>query len=134
MRSARRSRWRRGCCAALTLPVLAGIARAADAPIHFVDAAPAAPTVEARFEEIRRRIESALVYPPLARLQRVEGTAWLHFDIAPDGTPRDIEIARSSGAASLDGAAREAVQRAAPLPWVYGRIEVPVRFVLASRR
>jgi protein TonB len=74
------------------------------------------------------------VYPPLARSERLEGEALVRFDIDAEGTPRDVVLHRSSGRPSLDRAATRAVAAAAPLPWVYGRLEVPVRFALEARR
>jgi TonB family protein len=102
--------------------------------VRVVDAVPQGPSVAARLAEIRRRIQAALVYPPLARMQRVEGEALVRFAIEHDGTTRDILLHRSSGKPSLDRAARLAVAAAEPLPWVYGRLEVPVRFELEDRR
>ena len=110
------------------------LAAADTARVRFVDAVPQGPSVAARLGEIRRRIQAALVYPPLARMQRIEGEALLRFAIEHDGMARDVVVHRSSGKPSLDRAARLAVEAAVPLPWVYGRLEVPVRFELAERR
>ena len=110
------------------------IAAADTARVRFVDAVPQGPSVAARLGEIRRRIQAALVYPPLARMQRVEGEALVRFAIEHDGTARDVVVHRSSGRPSLDRAATRAVAAAVPLPWVYGRLEVPVRFELSERR
>ena len=108
---------------------------AAEAPtVRFVDGAPQRPSAAARLAEIRRRIAAATVYPPLARLRGIEGEAVVRFDIEEDGTPSGIRVHRSSGKPSLDRAAAAAVRDAAPLPWVYGRLEVPVRFELGDRR
>jgi protein TonB len=109
-------------------------ATVAIAAVRFVDAAPAGPNVAVRLDEIRRRIQSALVYPPLARLHGVEGEAVVHFDVGRDGRARELEVAASSGAPSLDRAALRAIAAAAPLPWVYGRLVVPVRFALGETR
>jgi TonB family protein len=110
------------------------IAAVETAGVRFVDAVPLGPSVAARLAEIRRRIEAALVYPPLARLQRVEGEVLVRFEIGHDGAPREVRVFRASGKPSLDRAATRAVAAAAPLPWVYGRLEVPVRFELEERR
>ena len=112
------------------------LARAADplADVAFEDALPGLPTVDARLEEIRRRLQAALVYPPIARRIGLEGTAWLRFEIDREGAARDVAVARSSGHAVLDRAARQTVDRAGRLPWVYGRIEVPIRFSLDAPR
>ena len=71
---------------------------------------------------------------PAARSREIEGTALLRFRIENDGTPRDVTIHASSGLASLDKAATAAVSAAAPLPWVYGRLEVPIVFELETRK
>jgi TonB family protein len=110
------------------------LAAAEAAPVRFVDAVPQGPSVQERLEEIRRRIQAAVVYPPLARAELLEGEALVRFDIDTAGTPRDVVLQRSSGRPSLDAAATRAVAAAAPLPWVYGRLEVPVRFSLDARR
>jgi protein TonB len=110
------------------------VAAAKTVEVRFFDAVPPGPSVAERLEEIRRRIQAALVYPTLARLQRVEGEALLHFEVGRDGAPRELRVVRTSGKPSLDRAALRAVAAAAPLPWVYGRLEVPVRFELEERR
>jgi len=55
-----------------------------------IDAFPRGPSVEERLAEIRRRIQDAVEYPPLARRRRLEGVARVAFDAAhcldpPDG-------------------------------------------------
>jgi TonB family protein len=110
------------------------IAAAETAEVRFVDAVPLGPSVAERLGVIRGRIQAALVYPPLARLHRVEGEALVRFEIGHDGAPREVQVFRTSGKPSLDRAATRAVAAAAPLPWVYGRLEVPVRFELEDRR
>lgn len=107
-------------------------AGASDERARFVDAEPRGPSVEDRLEEIRRRLQAALEYPPIARRQGLEGVAWVRFEIDRAGTAHDVALARSSGHAVLDRAARRTVDRAGRLPWVYGRIEVPIRFSLAD--
>jgi TonB family protein len=104
--------------------------------VHAVveDAVPVPPRVEDRLRAIRERIQAAVEYPPLARLRRLEGVAQVRFAISADGRPREVAVAGSTGHAILDRAALAAVERAAPLPWVYGRLEVPVRFELSARR
>ncbi len=109
------------------------LANATAAEVRFVDAAPRGPTVAERLAEIRRRIHAAVVYPPVARLQRLEGETLVRFEIEPDGTPSAVAVHRSSGMPTLDRAASGAVHAAAPLPWVHGRLEVPVRFALEER-
>jgi protein TonB len=99
-----------------------------------VDLAPTGPSVESRLAEIRRRIQAALVYPPLARWQDRQGATLVRFEIGADGRAREVRVARSSGEPLLDAAAARAVVAAGVLPRVYGPLEVPVSFELATRR
>ena len=101
----------------------------ARSPLH-TDAVPIGPSVEARLAEIARRVQQTARYPAIARARGATGEALVAFEIEGDGTPRAIELAETSGSGSLDGAALSAVAEAAPLPFVYGRIQVPVRFSL----
>ncbi len=55
-------------------------------------------------------------YPEQARQQGIEGTVILRLTVAADGTPRDIEVARSSGHSALDSAAVTHLQRTRFLP------------------
>jgi protein TonB len=99
-----------------------------------VDLAPTGPSVESRLAEIRRRIQAALEYPPLARWQDLEGDALVRFEIGAEGRAREVRVVRSSGVPLLDEAAARAVVAAGVLPRVYGPLEVPVSFALATRR
>ena len=110
------------------------LAAAEIAEVHFVDAVPWRPGVAERLGEIRRRIQAALEYPPRARRQAVEGVSLVRFEIGHDGEAREVRLFRTSGSPSLDRAATRAVAAAAPLPWVYGRLEVPIRFELEERQ
>ncbi len=116
-------------------PVLALVALAllgADAPPP-VDAAAPGRHARERLLEIQRQVQAVAVYPPVARSRHVSGDALVSFSIDRDGTPADIRTTRSSGSALLDRAAERAVAEAAPLPWVYGEVSVPVSFVLRAR-
>jgi protein TonB len=106
----------------------------AEAHSPAVDLGPSGPSVESRLAEIRRRIEAALVYPSLARWQDQEGFTLVRFEIGADGRAHDVRVARSSGEPLLDAAAARAVVAAGVLPRVYGPLEVPVSFELATRR
>jgi len=96
------------------------------------DVVPRGPSLDERLAAIQRRVQAALVYPPLARLRRSEGTALLAFEIGADGRARGVAVAHSSGFAALDRAALRAVRSVDQLPYVYGRLEIPVRFELAA--
>jgi len=98
------------------------------APIRFEDAQPARPSVEQRLDDIRRRVQAALEYPPIARRREVTGETLLRFEIGADGRARDVEVVRSSGRELLDHAATRAVVAAGVLPRIWGPIEIPVRF------
>ena len=131
------------CTFLLLLGLLAAAPAAGQAPAHvavldeapyLVDAGPPRRHARERLLDIQRRIQAALQYPPLARSRALEGTTRLRFDIEHDGSVRDVVVHASSGRPSLDRAALAAVDAAAPLPWVYGRLEVPVVFALERRR
>ena len=96
------------------------------------DAVPAGPTVEQRLAEIQRRVQHAAIYPAIARARGVEGASLVAFEIDAVGRPTGIETAETSGSGALDHAARAAVAGAGPLPWVYGRVTVPVQFKLVQ--
>ncbi len=116
--------------AALTalLLLLAPVATAKDDPIR--DASHPRPTARERLSQIARRVQAAAVYPPIAQTRGVAGETIVVFEIARNGAPEKVRTRQSSGSLSLDRAAERAVARAAPLPWVYGEVTVPVRFVL----
>lgn len=79
---------------------------------------------------LRERIESRIVYPEDAIRRGQEGEVLLRIRIGEGGVPQEIRVARSSGARTLDEAARNGVVRAAPLPSLPGWFEVPIRFSL----
>jgi periplasmic protein TonB len=114
---------------------LAGAAGAQPAGPHApVDVAPSGPSLDARLAEIQRLIQEALVYPPIERKRGAAGEALVAFHIDSAGRAASIELARSTGHPLLDRAALRAVAAAGPLPYVYGRLEVPVRFQLDAER
>ncbi len=79
---------------------------------------------------LRDRIESRIVYPEEAVRRGQEGVVLLRIRVGEGGIPKEVRVARSSGARVLDEAARTGVVRAAPLPSIPGWFEVPVRFLL----
>ncbi|MGB3095261.1 MAG: TonB family protein [Candidatus Deferrimicrobiaceae bacterium] len=79
---------------------------------------------------LRERIQSRIVYPEEAVRRGQQGEVLLRIRIGAEGVPKEIRIARSSGARALDDAARRGVVRAAPLPSAPGWVEVPVHFRL----
>jgi periplasmic protein TonB len=72
-------------------------------------------------------------YPTLARRRGLEGLVLVEFAVGADGSAEALSVVQSAGEL-LDGAAREAVERAGPLPRVPGRVQVPVRFRLSDAR
>jgi TonB family protein len=79
---------------------------------------------------IRRAIQRALIYPAAARRRGIEGTVVAEFRINGEGLPQGVRITKSSGHGLLDKAAIETIVRAAPLPPVEEKIEVPITFRL----
>ena len=79
---------------------------------------------------IRSQIERVWTYPDAARREGWEGTVWLRFRIAADGSVESVEVDRSSGHALLDDAAIKAVRRAGPYPPYGGPIRYPFTYRL----
>jgi TonB family protein len=120
----------RRAAAALALGLLTCAAAAAQPEAPPVDAGPRGQSAAERMEEIRRRVQAAAEYPPIARERALAGEVQVAFRIGDDGRPGEIATQVSSGSAVLDRAAERAVADAAPLPRMRGRVVVPVRFVL----
>ena len=116
----------------LALGCLAGAGAAPGAPPEPgpVDALPLAPSPHERLDEIRRRVQAAVSYPPRARKLGLEGTTRIQFVIGADGLAREVATVESSGHALLDRAAERGAIDAGQLPPLYGRIRIPVRFEL----
>ena len=104
--------------------------RAATADLDFF---PTGPSPEERLEEIRRRIQAALVYPARARERGFEGTARIQFQVEDDGLAREITTVESSGHEILDTAAERGAREAGQLPSLYGWIRIPIEFDLERR-
>jgi protein TonB len=75
-------------------------------------------------------IERTKNYPRLARERGIEGVVRVRFRLTSSGTVEKIEIVQSSGSEILDSASIGAVYRAAPLPYVSGWVEMPMKYVL----
>ena len=129
-----RSILRKNLCIALAAMFLGGVALGG-LRVHGeeIDATPnPGPGAHERIVEISRRIQAVLVYPDLARRHGITGVSRVRFEVGTAGRARNIELARSSGHSALDRAARQAVVEASGLPWVFGRLEVPVRFSIGN--
>ncbi|HVG01919.1 MAG TPA: TonB family protein [Nitrospira sp.] len=66
-------------------------------------------------DSLHRRISELKKYPSMARMNGWEGKVVLKVSIRKDGELKDVQVVTSSGHASLDQAAMEAVRRACPL-------------------
>ena len=75
-------------------------------------------------------IERVKRYPRLARERGMEGVVRLRFMLNPSGGVDAVELVKSSGYEILDSASISAVYRAAPMPYVNGWVEMPMRYVL----
>jgi len=123
----------------IAVAIAAGVARADPPAVEArrapddVDVRTHGPSVEERLAVIRDRVQAAATYPALAQARRLEGTSIVAFEIDARGRSHGVAIASSSGTPQLDRAAAQAVRDAGALPWVYGRLEVPVRFELMAR-
>ena len=116
-------------------PAVAGPPRAVDAaPAFWEDALPPGPSLAERLEEIRRRVQEAVVYPPRARSRGITGVTRIRFEIAANGCASKIRTVETSGSTLLDHAAERGAVDAGELPRVYGRVEVPIRFELLRKR
>jgi len=113
-----------------------GAARAQDPPKvsagvpTFVDALPTLPPVQERIREITQRIQEAVVYPPRARERGITGVSRIQLRVGHDGRAADVQLLESSGSTLLDRAATQGARDARQLPFVYGRLLVPIRFEL----
>ncbi len=79
---------------------------------------------------IAASIERTKNYPRLARERGIEGMVRLRFRLTSSGAVEKLEIVQSSGSEILDSASIGAVYRAAPLPYVSGWVEMPMKYVL----
>ena len=68
--------------------------------------------------KVASKLRRALRYPRDAKRQGVRGDVVVSFVVASNGGVSNVRIARSSGSPVLDGAATEAVRRAAPFPQI----------------
>jgi len=103
-------------------------------PPLFEDALPPGPSLAERLEEIRRRVQEAVEYPPRARSNGTTGVTHIRFEIAQNGFASKIRTVETSGSPLLDHAAEQGAVDAGALPRVYGRVEIPIRFDLLRKR
>ena len=98
-----------------------------------VDVVPLPPSAALRLEQIRQRVQNAVVYPQAARERGIQGVARIQFRVSPAGRAAEVITVESSGSRLLDAAAEQAARDARPLPQLYGWVRIPVRFELAPR-
>jgi periplasmic protein TonB len=72
----------------------------------------------------------APIYPPAARRLREQGRVVLLVEVAPDGLPRQVNLAASSGSPRLDEAALDAVRRWRFVPARKGSTAVPAQVLV----
>lgn len=76
------------------------------------------------------------IYPPEARKLRLQGTVVVRVLVTPEGKPEVVQLEKSSGVASLDGSALNAVKKWLFVPARSGDkavsawVDVPIRFRL----
>lgn len=102
----------------------------ASTPVLHSDVVPQGPSVAVRLAQIQQRVQQVAEYPPIARERSIEGEAQVSFRVGTDGSAEGVRTERSSGSVALDRAAERAVLEADRLPYVYGRVVVPVVFQL----
>jgi len=93
-------------------------------------APPKAMNVDKALALIRAKLQKNLLYPPIARLNSLQGTVRVRFEIESSGKPLNVKIVESSGFEVLDKAAVKTVLASAPLPVVPLKVKVPVVFKL----
>ena len=88
--------------------------------------------LKGNYEYIKKRIRQYLVYSPQAKRMGIQGLVYVAFTITMDGSAQNVELRTSSGFASLDESALEAVHRASPFapPPQAARVVVPIQFSL----
>jgi len=117
----------------LAAVVLALAGTHADVRAGEIDLVATPPSAEMRLEQIRERVQAAVVYPQTARERGIQGVARIQFRVDPAGRAADVVTVESSGSQLLDKAAQSAALNARGLPQLFGWVRIPVRFELARR-
>ena len=86
-----------------------------------------------QWDRLREAIQRHVVYPSLARRLGWQGKVMVSFVLQKGGQPLDVRILESSGFATLDGSALQAVERAAPLPPPGEAVQIVMPIVFALR-
>jgi periplasmic protein TonB len=74
--------------------------------------------IKAYLKRLTKRVQTKLIYPDAARHAGLKGVATIVFTVQGDGVLREgsLKIGDSSGHASLDASALQALRASAPLP------------------
>jgi protein TonB len=85
-----------------------------------------------QWESLRAAIQRRVVYPEIARRMGWKGKVIVAFVLEKEGLPHELRIHTSSGNATLDSNALQAVERAAPLPLADETVQIvmPIEFAL----
>jgi protein TonB len=73
-------------------------------------------TADSYLEMVRMKIERHKKYPQAARAKSIEGRVTIQFVITPEGAIRGLRVEKAATNDSLNTAALEAVEKAAPFP------------------
>ncbi|MGB6144596.1 MAG: energy transducer TonB, partial [Rhodanobacter sp.] len=92
-------------------PVTEVSANAVQAPPPAPPAPPAPPPDIAAGSDLSYGTRPSPPYPPMAARQRHEGTVTLLILVGLDGSPKSVEVEKSSGYRELDRAAKDWVMR-----------------------
>ncbi len=86
------------------------------------------------FTYIRDKVLKNVTYPPVALRMGWQGKVVVNFLILPDGSVRDVSVAKSSGVRILDRDAVETVEHTAPFtkPPVAAQITIPIVYHLTD--
>jgi TonB family protein len=89
---------------------------------------------DAIYDELRQRLQAALVYPPRARPRRLTGVVEVELEIQPSGAITRVVVAVSSSHPLLDDAAVDTVRGLGQVPFPPSirprvlRVRLPVEF------
>lgn len=83
------------------------------------------PTVKGGQKSLQQAVQEKVQYPKRARLAGIEGTVYVQFTVAEDGTVRDVEIVGAQGF-GLGPAVVNAVEQLTFNPGRQGHVPVPV--------
>jgi periplasmic protein TonB len=88
---------------------------------------------DARWLRLREAIQRHIIYPDVARRLGWQGRTVVSFLLEPTGHANALQLLESSGFASLDASALQAVARAAPLPASTESVQIVMPIVFSLR-